>query len=110
MKVKPLIWVEGIIGAGKSSLGKRLAEELNFRLMEEPVEENPFLEKFYDDPKRILSDLDRYRKVTSKDIKRVAAEYVNENWLFYEMVPASKLDANKTEPAAEAKAEEKAAK
>jgi len=46
---------------------------------------------FYDDPKRVLTDLDRYRTVTSKDIKRVAAEYLNDNWVFYELVPADKV-------------------
>ena len=45
---------------------------------------------FYDDPKRVITDLDRYRAVTTKDIKRVAAEYMTENWVFYEMVPKTK--------------------
>ena len=41
---------------------------------------------WYDDPKHIITDLEKYRKVTNKDIKRVAAEYVNENWIFFELV------------------------
>ena len=41
---------------------------------------------WYDDPKRVLTDLEGYRKVTSKDIKRVAAAYANENWIFFELV------------------------
>ena len=45
---------------------------------------------FYDDPKRVITDIDRYRAVTTKDIKRVAAEYFTGNWIFYEMVPANK--------------------
>jgi zinc protease len=53
---------------------------------------------FYDDPKRVLTDLDRYALVTTKDIKRVAAEYLNDNWVFYELVPADKAGA---EPEAE---------
>jgi zinc protease len=52
---------------------------------------------FYDDPKRVLTDLERYREVTNKDIKRVAAEYLNENWVFYELVPADKAGAKKDE-------------
>ena len=43
---------------------------------------------FYNDPKRVITDLDRYRAVTNNDIKRVASEYLNENWVFYELVPA----------------------
>ncbi len=46
---------------------------------------------FYNDPKHVLTDLDRYRTVTTKDIKRVAAEYLNDNWVFYELVPANKV-------------------
>ncbi|HLT39542.1 MAG TPA: pitrilysin family protein [Enhygromyxa sp.] len=46
---------------------------------------------FYNDPKRVLTDLDRYAEVTAKDIKRVAAEYLNDNWVFYELVPANKV-------------------
>jgi zinc protease len=41
---------------------------------------------WYDDPKRVLTDLERYREVTSADIKRVAAEYITENWIFLELV------------------------
>jgi zinc protease len=48
---------------------------------------------FYNDPKRVLTDLDRYRAVKAKDIQRVAAEYLNGNWVFYELVPASKAGA-----------------
>ncbi|MFV8751232.1 M16 family metallopeptidase [Nannocystaceae bacterium ST9] len=43
---------------------------------------------WYGDSKRMLSDLDRYRTVTTKDIKRVAELYLNGNWVFYELVPA----------------------
>ena len=45
---------------------------------------------FYNDPKRVLTDLDRYRAVKAKDIQRVATEYLNGNWVFYELVPAGK--------------------
>lgn len=47
-----LIWVEGIIGAGKSTFAKAVGEELNFRVIEEPVETNPYLDLFYKDPKK----------------------------------------------------------
>ena len=42
---------------------------------------------FYNDPKRVITDLDRYRKVTVKDIKRVANQYLDDNWVFYELAP-----------------------
>ena len=50
--MNPVIWVEGIIGSGKSTITKSLAERFNLRAYYEPVETNPYLEKFYDDPKR----------------------------------------------------------
>ncbi|OOG23779.1 deoxynucleoside kinase [Thioalkalivibrio denitrificans] len=45
------IVVEGPIGVGKTSLSRRLAETYNAELMLEAPEENPFLERFYQDPK-----------------------------------------------------------
>lgn len=46
------IAIEGVIGAGKTTLAKMLAEKYNARLICEQFEENPFLSKFYDDIKR----------------------------------------------------------
>ncbi len=43
------IAVEGAIGAGKTALAERLAERLGGRLVLEEVEENPFLDRFYQD-------------------------------------------------------------
>lgn len=44
------IAIEGPIGVGKTSLALRLAETLQFDLVLERAEENPFLERFYRDP------------------------------------------------------------
>lgn len=46
------IAVEGVIGAGKTTLVKKLAERLNAETVMEQFETNPFLEKFYNDRKR----------------------------------------------------------
>ncbi len=46
------IAVEGLIGAGKTTLAKRLAAEWNGRLVLEEFDENPFLPKFYEEPER----------------------------------------------------------
>ena len=51
-KTSPIIWVEGIIGAGKTTLAKMLAEALDLQARFEPVDSNPFLGRFYKDPKR----------------------------------------------------------
>lgn len=50
------ITVEGPIGVGKTSLAKQLANHLGGSLLLEGPEDNPFLEKFYDDiPRYALS-------------------------------------------------------
>jgi len=41
------IVVEGPIGVGKTSLARRLAKSVEGNLILEPVDENPFLERFY---------------------------------------------------------------
>ena len=46
------IVVEGPIGAGKTSLAKRLAEKLRAGLLLEEAGDNPFLAKFYQEGKR----------------------------------------------------------
>jgi len=46
------ITVEGNIGAGKTSLAKKLAERFKAKMILETFVENPFLPKFFEDPKR----------------------------------------------------------
>ncbi len=43
------IAIEGVIGAGKTSLAHLLAERKNARIVLEEFEDNPFLPKFYED-------------------------------------------------------------
>ena len=45
----PFITVEGPIGVGKTSLSKAIADQNQFKLLKEIVDENPFLNKFYED-------------------------------------------------------------
>ncbi|MFT4672727.1 MAG: deoxyguanosine kinase [Pseudohongiellaceae bacterium] len=46
------IAVEGPIGVGKTSLAKRLGDTFNYDLLLEKAEENPFLERFYQNPRQ----------------------------------------------------------
>lgn len=46
------IAIEGVIGAGKTSLARMLAERHQARLVLEQFEENPFLPRFYEDRER----------------------------------------------------------
>lgn len=52
------ICVEGIIGCGKTTLTKILAQNLGYKTIEERFEENPFLPKFYRNPKRYAFPLE----------------------------------------------------
>lgn len=47
------IAVEGPIGVGKTTLARNLASLFNYDLLQELPEENPFLARFYDDPKSV---------------------------------------------------------
>ena len=52
------IVVEGNIGVGKTSLSKKLSEDLNKNIILETFKENPFLEKFYDNPSKFALNLE----------------------------------------------------
>src|SRR5262245_54405586 len=46
-----LIMVEGPIGVGKTSLARRLARSFGSELILEQADDNPFLERFYKNPR-----------------------------------------------------------
>ena len=48
-KARRYIAIEGVTGSGKTSLAQLLAREYGARLILEPVEDNPFLPRFYRD-------------------------------------------------------------
>jgi deoxyguanosine kinase len=56
----PFITIEGCIGAGKTTLARKLAEDLNGRLILEQFEDNPFLPQFYADPERHAFPVELY--------------------------------------------------
>ncbi|HEX5555777.1 MAG TPA: deoxynucleoside kinase [Chitinophagaceae bacterium] len=66
--------VEGNIGAGKTTLARMLAEHFKSRLILEEFAENPFLPRFYKDPKQYAFPLElfflaeRYKQL--KDLQR----------------------------------------
>jgi deoxyguanosine kinase len=71
------IAVEGSIGAGKTTLAKRLAMDLKGRLVLEEFEDNPFLPRFYEDPDRFAFSVElaflaqRYhqlKRITEQDL------------------------------------------
>ena len=63
------IAIEGNIGAGKTSLSQKLAQDFNTRLILEQFSDNPFLPLFYDNPERYAFSVElffmseRYRQL-----------------------------------------------
>ncbi|MCL5267260.1 MAG: deoxynucleoside kinase [Bacteroidetes bacterium] len=83
------IAIEGVIGAGKTSLTLKLSKFLNAKPVFEQFEENPFLDKFYDDIQhyafqtQIFFLLSRYRQqqqMTQMDIfeQMIISDYMFE--------------------------------
>lgn len=50
--MKNVICIEGVVGAGKTTLGEILAKELSIDFFQEPYVDNPFLDKFYSNKER----------------------------------------------------------
>jgi deoxyadenosine/deoxycytidine kinase len=50
-QVPGYIAIEGPIGVGKTSLARRIADEFGSDLLLEEPQDNPFLERFYEDPR-----------------------------------------------------------
>ncbi|MEW6703107.1 MAG: deoxynucleoside kinase [Bacteroidota bacterium] len=82
------IAIEGVIGAGKSSLAQKLSDKLNANLILEEFEENPFLEKFYDDRKRFAFQtqmfflINRYKQQQQLNQQELFSKYVVSDYIF----------------------------
>jgi len=82
------IAIEGVIGAGKTSLAKKLSERLDANLILEEFETNPFLEKFYDDRKRFAFQtqmfflINRYKQQEQLGQEDLFAKYIVSDYIF----------------------------
>ena len=88
------IAVEGPIGAGKTSLAKRLAMTFGYDLLLEQADDNPFLTRFYQDPARyalqtelffLFQRADQLRQIQQQDLfagPRIADFLIDKNRLF----------------------------
>ena len=82
------IVIEGVIGVGKTSLSKLLAETLGARLVLEVVEENPFLAGFYESPERYAFQaqtfflLSRFRQLQELDQQPLFQRHTVADYLF----------------------------
>jgi deoxyguanosine kinase len=68
--------IEGNIGAGKTTLAGRIADQFNARLILERFADNPFLPKFYNDPEKYSFPLelsflaDRYKQLKEELVEQ----------------------------------------
>ena len=68
--------IEGNIGAGKTTLAGKIADQFNARLILERFAENPFLPKFYKDPEKYSFPLelsflaDRYKQLKEEIVEQ----------------------------------------
>ncbi|MFW2331085.1 MAG: deoxynucleoside kinase [Nitrospinota bacterium] len=88
------IAVEGPIGVGKSSLVKLLSEHLSMEPILESLYNNPFLELFYEDPKRyrfqtelafLIARFNQLKDIAQVDLfkKSIIADYIFERDLIF---------------------------
>jgi deoxyadenosine/deoxycytidine kinase len=88
MKKTKYIVIEGPIGVGKTSLAKSLAAEFQARTVFERVEDNPFLPKFYEDPKthafqnQLFFLLNRYQQQRDLGQQDLFAQNLVSDYLF----------------------------
>ena len=82
------IAIEGVIGAGKTTLAKKLSEKLNSNLVLEEFEANPFLEKFYDDRKRYAFQtqmfflINRYKQQEQLNQEDLFSNFIVSDYIF----------------------------
>ncbi|WP_111658327.1 deoxynucleoside kinase [Isoalcanivorax indicus] len=91
------IAVEGPIGVGKTTLARRLAETFNYEVLLEQADDNPFLERFYREPRRYALQTELFflfqRAEQLRDLKqnslfeqvRVSDFLIDKNELFAEV-------------------------
>lgn len=82
------IAIEGVIGAGKTTLAKMLSQKMNANLVLESYEDNPFLEKFYKNPRRYALHtqmyflMSRYKQLLELRQDDLFHEYIVADYIF----------------------------
>ena len=88
MKEIKYIAIEGVIGAGKTSLAKKLADKLNSKIILEEFEANPFLGQFYEDRKRYAFQtqmfflINRYKQQQRLHQEDLFSSYIVSDYIF----------------------------
>jgi len=87
---KPIsyIAIEGVIGAGKSTIASMLATRLNAKLVLENFDENPYLARFYRNPAefafrtQVFFLIERYTQLQELSQKGLFESYVVSDYIF----------------------------
>ena len=88
MKGLYYIAIEGVIGAGKTSLAELMARKLDGQSLIEKPDDNPYLEDFYRDPRRYAFQvqlfflLNRYRQMLQLPQRDLFHQYLIADYLF----------------------------
>ena len=82
------IAIEGVIGAGKTSLAKKIKDRLNAEIVLEQFDANPFLEKFYSDRNRFAFQtqmfflINRFKQQEELNQEELFTDYIVADYLF----------------------------
>lgn len=82
------IAIEGVIGAGKTSLARKIKNKLNAELLLEQFDTNPFLEKFYSDRSRYAFQtqmfflINRFKQQEELSQENLFRDYIVSDYLF----------------------------
>ena len=83
------IVIEGVIGAGKTTLAEKLKDALKAEFIQEQFEANPFLEKFYNDRKRFAFQtqmfflVNRFKQQEQLNQGNLFTDYLVSDYLFH---------------------------
>ncbi len=82
------IAIEGVIGAGKTSLARKIKDRLNGELLLEQFDANPFLEKFYSDRSRYAFQtqmfflINRFKQQEELNQEDLFRDYIVSDYVF----------------------------
>lgn len=96
IKPSTVIAIAGTVGVGKSTLTKKLAQRLDFKTSFEVVEENPYLEKYYQDFERYGFHLQTFflaeRFKAQKKIFEYGGGYVQDRTIYEDLEIFAKMN------------------
>lgn len=82
------IAIEGVIGAGKTALARKIKTRLDSKLILEQFETNPFLEKFYTDRRRYAFQtqmfflINRFKQQEELNQEELFTQYIVSDYIF----------------------------